>query len=106
MVLGTPMKAPNRPHTYVHRKTANSTTKGERWRAHAPHPRLDITAEFKDRLVCDIGISQIRALQRKRLKQGLGHRSLTYEVGMLRQILKTFRRWHNLSEEVDWLRET
>jgi hypothetical protein len=85
------------------RQTARRRRDGER----TPRdPRLDITAEFKDRLVCDIGISQIRALQRKRLKQGLGHRSLTYEVGMLRQILKTFRRWHNLSEEVDWLRET
>jgi hypothetical protein len=30
--------------------------------------RLDMTAEFKDRSVCDIGISEIRALQRKRLK--------------------------------------
>jgi integrase len=64
-----------------------------------------LTGEFKDRLVCDIGISYIRALQRKRLKQGLGHRSVNYEVGVLRQILKTFRLWHSLSEDVDWLRE-
>jgi integrase len=64
-----------------------------------------LTAEFRDRLVCDIDISDIRALQTKRLKQGLGHRSVNYEVGVLRQILKTFRLWHNLSEDVDWLRE-
>ena len=48
-----------------------------------------LTVEFKDRLVCDIDISDIRALQTKRLKQGLGHRSVNYEVGVLRQILKT-----------------
>ncbi|MHB8384692.1 MAG: tyrosine-type recombinase/integrase, partial [Candidatus Binataceae bacterium] len=64
-----------------------------------------LIAEFKDRLVCDIDISDIRALQTKRLKQGLGHRSVNYEIGVLRQILKTFRLWHNLSEDVDWLRE-
>jgi len=64
-----------------------------------------LTAEFKDRLVCDIGVSDIRALQRKRLKQGLGHRSVNYEIGVLRQILKTFRLWHSLSEDVDWLKE-
>jgi hypothetical protein len=56
-----------------------------------------LTSEFKDRLVCDIDISDIRALQTKRLKQGLGHRSVNYEVAVLRQILKTFRLWHNLS---------
>ena len=32
-----------------------------------------LTSEFKDRLVCDIDIADIRTLQRKRLKQGLGH---------------------------------
>jgi integrase len=64
-----------------------------------------LTSEFKDRLVCDIDISDIRTLQRKRLKQGLGHRSVNYEIRVLRQILKTFRLWHSLSEDVDWLRE-
>jgi hypothetical protein len=34
-----------------------------------------LTSEFKDLLVCDIDIADIRALQRKRLKEGLGHRS-------------------------------
>jgi integrase len=64
-----------------------------------------LTSEFKDRLVCDIHISDIRALQTKRLKQGLGTRSVNYEVGVLRQILKAFRLWQNLSEDVDWLKE-
>jgi hypothetical protein len=30
---------------------------------------------------------------------------VNYEIGVLRQILKTFHLWHNLSEDVDWLRE-
>jgi len=47
-----------------------------------------LTSEFKDRLICDIDIADIRALQRKRLTQGLGHRSVNYEIGVLRQILK------------------
>jgi len=64
-----------------------------------------LTSEFKDRLICDIDIADIRALQRKRLTQGLSHRSVNYEIGVLRQILKNFRLWHNLSEDVDWLRE-
>jgi integrase len=63
-----------------------------------------LTAEFKDRLVCDIDIADIRALQTKLLKQGFGHRSVNYELGV-RQILKAFRLWHSLSEDVDWLRE-
>jgi integrase len=66
---------------------------------------VDSLTSDKDRLVCDIDIADIRALQRKRLKQGLGHRSVNYEIGVLRQILKTFRLWHSLSEDVDWLRE-
>jgi len=64
-----------------------------------------LTSEFKERLVCDIDIADIRTLQRKRLKQGVGHRSVNYEVGVLRQILKSFRLWHNLSDDVDWLKE-
>ena len=64
-----------------------------------------LTSEFKERLVCDIDIADIRTLQRKRLKQGLGHRSVNYEIGVLRQILKSFRLWHNLSDDVDWLKE-
>ena len=64
-----------------------------------------LTAEFKDRLVCDIDIADIRTLQRKRIRQGLSHRSVNYEISVLRQILKTFRLWHNLSEDVDWFRE-
>jgi integrase len=30
---------------------------------------------------------------------------VNYEIGVLRQILRTFRLWHTLSEDVDWLKE-
>jgi len=64
-----------------------------------------LKTEFKDRLVSDIGLDEIRGLQRKRLKEGLGNRSVNYEVAVLRQILKSYRMWAWLSGDVEWLKE-
>lgn len=64
-----------------------------------------LNEELGDRLVCDIGKDDIRALQRKRLAQGLGHRSVNYEIGVLRQILRAYKLWSGLADDVDWLRE-
>src|SRR5487761_202323 len=92
---------PRAAKEWIEAKVGKSESTLRNYRQHVE----SLTTEFKDRLVCDIDIADIRALQRKRLTQGLGHRSVNYEIGVLRQILKTFRLWHNLSEDVDWLRE-
>ena len=45
MVIGTPMKAPNRPHRYVQKNTENSTTNGEIGERAARDARLDVAAD-------------------------------------------------------------
>src|SRR5579872_1678808 len=47
-----------------------------------------LTAEFGNRLICDIHRDDIAALQNKRLREGLAGRTVNYEVHTLRMILK------------------
>jgi integrase len=61
--------------------------------------------EFGGRLVCDIGADDIAALQRKRIAEGQAARTVNYEIGTLRQILKAYRLWGALSDRVKSLRE-
>jgi integrase len=61
--------------------------------------------EFGQRLVCDIGIADIAALQRKRLAQGKSGRTINYEIGTLRQILKAYGLWSAVSDRVKNLPE-
>jgi integrase len=64
-----------------------------------------LVEEFGQRLVCDIGITDIAALQRKRLAQGKSGRTINYEIGTLRQILKTYGLWSAVSDRVKSLPE-
>ncbi len=60
--------------------------------------------EFRDRLVCDIGLDDVVRLQRKRLAQGKSPRTANYEVHALRLILKHFNLWWPLADKVRMLR--
>jgi integrase len=64
-----------------------------------------LTKEFGRRLVCDITTEDIAALQRKRVGEGKAGRTVNYEIGVLRQILKMFGLWGALSDRVRSLRE-
>jgi len=64
-----------------------------------------LTSEFGQRLICDIGASDIAALQRKRLAAGKAARTVNYEIHTLRGILKHFNLWSQLADQVRNLRE-
>jgi integrase len=63
-----------------------------------------LSAEFGDRLICDIDLGDIVRLQRKRLAQGKSPRTVNYEVHALRLILKHFNLWHPLADKVRMLK--
>ncbi len=65
----------------------------------------NLKAEFGDRLICDISETDVVAYQSKRLAQGRAPRTVNYEVGTLRGILKHFRLWSTIAEGVKGLRE-
>ena len=60
---------------------------------------------FRDRLVCDIDNEDVRVYQRARLADGLTGRSVNYEVGTLRQILKSYGLWGPIVDRVRALKE-
>jgi integrase len=64
-----------------------------------------LSAEFADRLICDIRIGDIAKLQQKRQSEGLGNRAVNAEIQVLRQIHKHFGLWANLQGRVRFLRE-
>lgn len=64
-----------------------------------------LSRDFGDRLVCDVRLGDIVALQQKRLAEGQGNRSVNAEVQVLRQILKHFGLWASLQGRLRFLRE-
>ena len=64
-----------------------------------------ISNEFGNRLVCDITHKDISSYQNRRKAAGKSARTINYEVGCLRQLLKTHGLWGNLSDYVKSLRE-
>jgi len=64
-----------------------------------------LTREFGDRLVSDITLNDIAALQRKRLGEGLSARSVNCEVATLRQVLKHYSLWTSVAGRVRFMRE-
>jgi len=63
-----------------------------------------LSAEFGDRLICDIDLNDIVRLQRRRLAEGKSPRTANYEVHALRLILKHFNLWWPLADRVRMLR--
>ncbi len=64
-----------------------------------------LAREFGEKLVSDITLNDIAALQRKRLGEGLSARTVNCEVATLRQILKHYGCWMPLAGRVRFLRE-
>jgi len=82
-------------------KTALAPKSVERFKHHVG----TLGREFGGRLVCDIGADDIGTLQRKRIGEGKAGRTVNYEIGVLRQILKARGLWGALSDRVKSLRE-
>jgi integrase len=64
-----------------------------------------IVVAFGEKLVCDIGLADIAAYQSKRVGAGRSARTVNYEIGCLRGILKLFGLWGTLTDRVKSLRE-
>jgi integrase len=64
-----------------------------------------LVKEFGQRIVCDIGAADVATLQRKRLAQGKFGRTVNYEIGTLRQILKTYGLWAGIVDRIKSLPE-
>ncbi len=64
-----------------------------------------ITKEFSNRLVCDITQKDFSNYQNKRRAAGKSARTINYEIGCLRGILKMYGLWGQLSDYVKSLRE-
>jgi integrase len=69
------------------------------------HHVATLSLEFGGRLICDIDAGHIAALQQKRSAEGKSGRTVNYEIGTLRQILKARGLWGALSDRVKSLRE-
>ncbi|MCZ6750904.1 MAG: site-specific integrase [Acidobacteria bacterium] len=65
----------------------------------------NLTGDFRDRLICDVTQQDIADYQRKRLAAGKSPRTVNYEVGTLRGILRHFGLWGPLADRVKSLRE-
>jgi len=82
-------------------KTGLAPKSTERYRQCVPH----LKEEFGKRLVCDIDANDVAEYQRKRLAAGVSNRTVNYEVGSLRGILRQFGLWGPISDRVRALPE-
>lgn len=64
-----------------------------------------LTAEFGNRLLCDIRRDDIVRLQSKRQREGKSGRTINYEVHTLRMILKHFNLWWSMADLIKMVRE-
>jgi integrase len=61
--------------------------------------------EFSKRLVCDVDANDIAEYRRKRLAAGVSNRTVNYETGSLRGILRQYGLWGPLADRVKALPE-
>ncbi len=82
-------------------KTGLAPKSTERYGQCIPH----LKEEFGKRLVCDIDANDVAEYQRKRLTAGVSNRTVNYEVGSLRGILRQFGLWGPIADRVRALPE-
>ena len=66
---------------------------------------ITLKLDFGRRLICDIDEQDICEFQRRRKAAGVANRTVNYEVGTLRGILKKYRLWGPIADSVRMLRE-
>jgi integrase len=82
-------------------KTGLAPKSTERYEQCLPH----LKEEFGKRLVCDVDANDVAEYQRKRLAAGVSNRTVNYEVGSLRGILRQFGLWGPIADRVRALPE-
>lgn len=61
---------------------------------------------FGKRLLCDLSGADVAEYQKARLRDELSPRTANLEVGVLRAILRRYRMWEAISQDVDFLKES
>lgn len=64
-----------------------------------------VKKHFGNRLVCDITEADFHQYQRTRISEGVGPRTVNYETGCLRGVLKMYGIWGNIADRVHSLHE-
>jgi integrase len=64
-----------------------------------------VNAYFGQTLVCDINRSEVLVYRAKRLQDGASNRTVNYEVGCIRGVLKQFGLWSRIADQITRLRE-
>jgi hypothetical protein len=82
-------------------KTGLAERSTERYKQCVSH----LKEAFGKGLVCDIDANDIAEYQRMRLAAGVSNRTVNYEVGALRGILRHFRLWGAIADRVRALPE-
>ncbi|HEY1470884.1 MAG TPA: tyrosine-type recombinase/integrase [Candidatus Acidoferrum sp.] len=82
-------------------KTGLAPKSTERYEQCVPH----LKEVFGNGLVCDIDANDVAEYQRKRLVAGVSNRTVNYEVGALRGILRQFGLWGPIADRVRALPE-
>ena len=65
-----------------------------------------LTADFGKHLLCDLSAEDLAAYQTRRKRDGVSNRTVNFEVGVLRSILRRYRMWEAIAADVDFLKES
>jgi len=65
-----------------------------------------LTEDLGKQLLCDISAEDLAAYQTRRKREGVSNRTVNLELGVLRSILRRYRMWEAIAEDVDFLKET
>jgi len=91
----------NAANLWLAGKSGLAPKSAKRYEQCVPH----LKEEFGKRLVCDLDANDIAEYQRKRLTDGVSNRTVNYEVGALRGILRQFGLWGPIADRVRSLPE-
>ncbi len=64
-----------------------------------------VLAKLGQRLLCDVGVTEVVQYRRGRLADGVSNRTINYEVGCIRGVLKRYGLWAPIAERIQKFRE-
>jgi len=64
-----------------------------------------LTKDFGKQLLCDLCVEDVAAYQTRRKRNGVSNRTINLEVGVLRSILRRYRMWEAIAQDIDFLKE-
>ncbi len=64
-----------------------------------------LTKDFGKQLLCDLAVEDLAAYQTRRKRDGVSNRTINLELGVLRSILRRYRMWEAIAQDIDFLKE-